>query len=77
MELSLSKTNPLWHEATWDKPEASIKTETEEAEDQEKSIFENSVLSAEQVERDDVENVASVANSFVKSQGKNLTWCDA
>ena len=27
--LSLKQT-PLWHEATWDKPEASIKTETEE-----------------------------------------------
>ena len=31
------------------------------------------VLSAEQIERHDVENVASVANCFEKSRGKNVT----
>ena len=34
------------------------------------------VLSAEQVERHDVENVASVANCFEISRWKNVT-CDA
>ena len=31
--LLFLKQTPLWHEATWDKPEASIKTETEEEEE--------------------------------------------
>ena len=34
------------------------------------------LLSAEQVERHDVENVASVVNCFEKSRGKNVTSCD-
>ena len=33
--LLFLKQTPLWHEATWDKPEASIKTETEEEEEEE------------------------------------------
>ena len=41
------------------------------------SLFGTYVLSAEQVERHDVENVASVANCFEKSRGKNVTSCDA
>ena len=35
------------------------------------------VLSAEQVELHDVENVASVGNCFEKYRGKNVTSCDA
>ena len=31
--LLFLKQTPLWHEATWDKPKASIKTETEEEEE--------------------------------------------
>ena len=39
--LLLLKQTPLWHEATWDKPEASLNTEIKEAEEEELAVSGN------------------------------------